>query len=167
MNIILVRHGIAVEPDVWHGSDADRPLTEEGEDKTRQAAAGLRRLKLRPNRLLTSPLVRARQTAAILQEILDAPDSVQVSKALIPDAEPEALLGWLAGLPDDETVLCVGHEPNLSAVAGTLLLGAAVSGLRFKKAGACCLTSDGRVKPGETVLEWWMAPTQLRALGRR
>lgn len=167
MDCILFRHGIAVEPQEWDGPEARRPLTAKGSEKVREAALGLLRLNMAPTHIVSSPFLRGGQTAEILREVLH--DSLGISRwtELLPDAPPRLLFDRLVKLPEDSCVLCVGHEPHLSAAAGLMVAGGAVSGLVFKKGGACSIRFDGPVKAGEGSLRWWLMPMQLRALGER
>ena len=68
MDCVLVRHGSAVERDEWEGSDADRPLTERGAKRVAQVAAGLSRLGVQPTHVVSSPLIRAIETAKIVRD---------------------------------------------------------------------------------------------------
>ena len=167
MDCLLFRHGIAVEPQECDGPEARRPLTAKGTEKVRQAAQGLLRMDMAPTHIASSPFVRAGQTAEILRDVLH--ESIGISRwtELLPDAPPRLLFDRLVKFPEDSCVLCVGHEPHLSAVAGLMIAGGLVSGLVFKKGGACLIRFDGTVKPGEGALRWWLMPMQLRALGER
>ncbi|NOS82013.1 MAG: phosphohistidine phosphatase SixA, partial [Nitrospira sp.] len=89
---MLLRHGIAVERDEWEGSEADRPLTEEGAKRVAQAVAGLNRLDVQPTHILSSPLLRAIETAKIVRRSLLVRSAVQIVDELLPDASPDRLL---------------------------------------------------------------------------
>jgi phosphohistidine phosphatase len=167
MDCVLVRHGIAVERDEWKGADGDRPLTDRGAKRVAQVAMGLKRLDLRPDLILSSPLVRAAETAKILQEKLRVRSAIREEAALFPDAPPDVLLAILQDLPPESCVLGIGHEPHLRLVAGLLLTGKPSTAFPFKKAGACLIEVPSPVKPGTGVLRWWMGPSQLRALGKQ
>lgn len=164
MECILFRHGIAVERADWDGEEGLRPLTPKGVEKTREAAAGLRRLELEPGFLWTSPLTRAFDTAKIIRQMLSPRLELQAQEALLPEASPDKLLSLLMSLPSDATVICVGHEPHLGETAGLLLFGKPAAGLSFKKSGACCLRFRETPKAGRAELRWWMGPSQLRSL---
>lgn len=167
MECLLIRHGIAVEPSDWDGADADRPLTERGEKRVAQVAAGLRRLEVRPSALFTSPYRRARQTAEILRAALEIVASMELADELVPEASPEAWIALFRDVPPDACVVCVGHEPHLSLAASLLLTGRPSTAFPFKKAGACLIDLPVPVKPGRGVLRWWMEPGQLRTLGKK
>ncbi len=166
MDIVLFRHGIAVEPDEWKGGDDERPLTPKGAAKTRQAAVGLKALGIEPTHIWASPLVRAQETAKLLREAFKWKGDVRVCEELRPEASPDSLLGLLSDLPGDVVVLCVGHEPHLSGAAGLMLCGKPVSGLAFKKAGAACIRYERTPKAGHGALRWWMTPAQLKLCRR-
>jgi phosphohistidine phosphatase len=163
VDLILFRHGIAIERQEWTGRDQDRPLTGKGGRKTRRAAKGLLNLGLTPTHIFTSPLIRARETAAIIEQLVRPQITAQVCDELIPGAAPNALLSLLATLPAGSVVLCVGHEPHLGIVAGSLFCGKMCSGLSLKKAGACLIHVDPPIQPSNGHLLWWLTAAQLRA----
>ena len=92
MDCVLFRHGIAVEREEWDGPDTDRPLTERGVKRVTQVAAGLRWLEVQPTYIFSSPLVRALETADILQASMSIPSAIKRVEELLPDANPERLL---------------------------------------------------------------------------
>ncbi|MBW4581580.1 MAG: phosphohistidine phosphatase SixA [Tildeniella nuda ZEHNDER 1965/U140] len=162
IDLYLIRHGIAGE----HGSyanDDERPLTAEGKQKTRQVAQRLHALTLRFDLILTSPLVRARQTADILLEAMLS-QTVQVSSHLAPGGKLEEWLEWLQDgrSPDATTLALVGHEPNLSTWAETLVWGEARGALSLKKAGVIGLALPEQSLVGNSTLFWLTPPRFLR-----
>jgi len=123
-SIYLLRHAEAVpHKDPRYRHDADRPLTEEGTERMRRAAEGMKSLDLYFDRILTSPFVRARETAQIVAEVLGAKDRLLVEEALASGARWDKVKKALAAGPakDTETVLLVGHEPDLSRMTGDLI----------------------------------------------
>jgi len=164
MDCLFYRHGIAIERQEWSGQDEDRPLTDKGAARTRESGKGLLTLRIRPTHILSSPLTRARETAAILQSLIRSKPKIRICTELDPTAAPGTLFSLLNALPSDAVVLCIGHEPHLSLAAGILLTGKPCSGLSLKKAGACLIHLDESVKPAAGRLEWWLTAAQLRAL---
>ncbi len=164
MDCVLFRHGLAVERTEWSGRDADRPLTDKGRTRTRQAASGLMRLDLAPLHLLSSPFVRAHDTAKLLHEAFRLKGEIRLCDELLPGAAPDKLFPLLESFPADACVICVGHEPHLSETAGVMLFGEPAACLSLKKAGACLIHFDGIPKPGRGHLQWWLGPGLLRAL---
>lgn len=167
MDCILIRHGIAVEPDEWEGTEENRPLTEKGKRRTRQAAAGLAALDCKPTHVFTSPFVRAYDTARLLRAVIGPTLKVETREELAVGAKPEQLMVLLRTLPPDAVVVCVGHEPQLGEVASLMLCGKALPNFPFKKAGAARVESEGVINPGHGRLCWWLQPMQLRAFGKR
>lgn len=157
----LVRHGIAEEP-AEGVADAGRVLTKEGRTKTRRAAKGLAAAGVRPQAILASPLPRAAQTAGILAEALAPAGGVELVEWLSCGADPQEVAARLAKRPE-ESVLLVGHMPDLAGIASHLLGGRALD-IVFKKAGACALAFDGEVGAGRGRLDWLLQPRHLFAL---
>lgn len=162
MRLYLVRHGAAA--DITDGpfpDDAARPLTPDGLDKTRKAARGLKAMGVGPEVLLSSPRLRALQTARIIAETLGGL-KVQASEELEPDADPRLILKTLAALAPTEA-LVVGHLPHLDLLLATTL-GVRRVVASFKKAGAAAIEwSPGPTATGS--LLWFLEPRQLRRLG--
>lgn len=164
MDLVLFRHGIAVERGEWMGSEQDRPLTVRGARKTRRSVRGLLNHSITPTHLLSSPLARACDTADILKQLIHPRVTVQLCNELRPGEAPRSLFALLSTLPVDSVVVCVGHEPHLSLVAGSLLSGDTCAGFSLKKAGACLIHLEQSVRPGKGCLQWWLTSGQLRAL---
>lgn len=171
MNLYLLRHGIAVagdEPGIE--SDSERPLTPKGIKRMRRAATGLRRLGIGFDTILTSPLIRARQTAEIVAEALGLQGQLQEISGLAPESSVDNLFFGLTRFQNREHLILVGHQPLLSETAVFLLRGKRDSSLHLplKKAGLCCIEIDA-IPPGKPgTLHWLLAPKQLRLLsGKR
>ena len=126
-----------------------------------KAAAGLRRLSTRPDVVLVSPLLRARQTAQILERYARWPRAQRTAE-LTPEAATRALLAHL-GRSAAESVAVIGHEPQLSALLGQCLPGGEDRGFGLRKMGAALVRFRGRVRPGRGQLVWLASPKLLRA----
>jgi phosphohistidine phosphatase len=167
MRVLLFRHGIAHDrSDPACPADADRALTDEGRRKTRRAAKGLAVIGCRPTRILTSPYLRARQTAEIVAEVLGiAPERVTTTEALLPEAAPYAIFHALhAFTGTDEELLCAGHAPHLDRALALAITGGRVPVTSLKKAGAALLELEDLPRPhGELV--WLVPPKMLGELG--
>jgi phosphohistidine phosphatase len=164
MQVCIMRHGIAVdrvEPD--GPPDSERPLTPKGRDRTLRAAEGLKALGLKPDLLLTSPFLRALQTAEIVAGVLDIPPAaLERSDALLPEANPAELFRLLCR-GKARSILCFGHAPHVDeAIAFALGLNRPFTAL--KKAGAACISLDGPFPPRGGVLEWLHTAKSLRLL---
>ncbi|MBS0579639.1 MAG: histidine phosphatase family protein [Proteobacteria bacterium] len=163
MDLVIVRHAIAPERDATRWPDDRlRPLSPGGLARGRKAALGLARIAPEPGLVLTSPLVRTRQTARILQREAGWPRA-QPCAELVPDAPPRTLLARLAH-SSAERIAIVGHEPHLSAFLAQCLPGDARQGLPFRKMGAALVRFPGRAQAGRGELIWFAPPKLLRAL---
>jgi phosphohistidine phosphatase len=166
MRLYLVRHAIAAERDVlqWP-DDRQRPLTAHGARRFRRSAAplaGLMQSGGTVDRLLTSPLVRARDTAALLHRAgLPAP----IEESVLAPGRPATRVLAVLRAHDVASLVLVGHEPDLGRLLAACIAGpqAKVS-VRFRKGGAACLSFDGAPRVGEATLEWLLPPKALRAL---
>ena len=165
MELIFLRHGLAANQEGWKGDDEDRPLTAEGTDRTKEVVRGLRSLKVRPDAILTSPLLRARETAEIATKGLITDAKVELADELGPSASPDRLIARLADLAEKPVVLCVGHEPHLSTTASAMISGKTAASVEMKKAGACCIRFTGIPKAGAGTLLWLLPPKFLRTIG--
>jgi len=164
MELLIVRHAIAFERNVrrW-ADDGARPLSPRGVTRARRAATGLRRLTERPSRVLTSPLERTRQTAAILTQLAGWPRAIE-SPRLLPGASPAALLAELAQLRE-RRVAVVGHQPDLGRLLALCLSGQAGAGaFELRKMGAALVKFPGAARAGRGQLLWLVAPRLLRAV---
>jgi phosphohistidine phosphatase len=131
MRLYLLRHGQADWPE-WTGADDERPLTEEGIEEMRGVAAVLKRMKVIPDVILSSPLPRALKTAEIAGKGFGV--KVRECEELRPGFERRRCDKLLATVPGDDVML-VGHEPDFSNVI-RLLTGATV---KMPKAGVACI----------------------------
>lgn len=162
MQVVLFRHGIAHDrADPSCPPDPERALTDEGRKKTRKAAKGLLKMGVRPTRILASPYVRARETAAIVGEVLGIVDSrVTLSDALLPEAAPYALFHALYAFhASDELILCAGHAPNLDKVIALALTGERAPVTELKKSGAALLDVEDLPRTHGKLV--WLIPPKV------
>ncbi|HSG38782.1 MAG TPA: histidine phosphatase family protein [Thermoanaerobaculia bacterium] len=165
MKLLLVRHAIAEESEDFARTGKDdrlRPLTDEGRQKMKQAAKGLREILPGIDLLATSPLTRAAQTGAILDSVYGGLQEVEIEE-LAPEATPADFLRWLRK-QKAQTIAAVGHEPSLSLSLSWFLTGTERRIHSFRKGGACLLEFPGEVGAGTAILLWALTPTQLRDL---
>ena len=159
----IMRHGIAVtRGSAGFSDDSKRPLTPEGKKKTKEIASGLTRLGFDVDWIVTSPLVRAVETAEIVAEALQSNVPVDFCDHLRPGGSAEALIAFLAKHPNRKRVLVVGHEPDLSELAARLVGAGRHANLAFKKGGCCLITFDEFPPKSPGQLIWWLTPRLLR-----
>ena len=161
--LYLVRHAIAAERGPKYPDDNLRPLTKEGIAKMRTAARGFADLDPEIDAVISSPLVRARQTAEILLAELDPAPVHELLEELSPGYSPADLADALGRYEKQRVVALVGHEPDLGKLAGVLVFGAP-SALPLRKAGACAIECEGEIQSGAGTLKWLLPPKLLRRL---
>jgi phosphohistidine phosphatase len=163
MNLYILRHGIAVDPDVpAFASDAERPLTPEGERKMRRVCRAMKALDLSFDLVLSSPYLRARQTAEIVAEGLGLRKKLEFSDDLTPGGSTAHLVEFLTGRePSPESVLLVGHEPYLSGLISLLIFGELAPTVVMKKGGLARLSTESLKHGRCAALEWLLTPKQM------
>jgi phosphohistidine phosphatase len=162
MQLYIVRHGIAIDrEDPKCPSEAERYLTEEGVEKTKQVAKGLAALHLHVDVMVSSPYTRAMETATIFASAFEySKQKIRTTDTLLPGAEPTAFFRELAKEKNVSSVFCFGHAPNVDG-----LLAAAVGAphhiTSLKKAGVAFVELK-RISPPSGQLVWLVTPKLIR-----
>jgi phosphohistidine phosphatase len=151
--LYFLRHGEAGQ--AWPHNDEQRPLSAEGEAELLAAASTWQRLKLRPDVVISSPLVRAEQTARLLCEGIGHAAGPVIDERLRPGAEWGDMARALADHPDAARACFVGHEPDFSRVVAQLT---GASSIRMRKGGLACVEFYGVPEPGSGELAWLLDP---------
>jgi phosphohistidine phosphatase len=162
VQLLIVRHGIAVERGTPGIPDDERPLTPEGEKKFKQAARGVARVLDKPYAILTSPLPRAHRTAELLSDAFGG--VTLTSTTALADGSFDDLSSQLGEYPKKALLAVVGHEPFLSSLLARLLRAKGGAALEFKKGGMALVELDGSPSDGATLLAF-LPPKVLRELG--
>jgi phosphohistidine phosphatase len=162
LELYLIRHGVAAERGEDYPDDSKRPLTSSGMSKLRQEAKALNELGVCFDIIITSPLVRAKQTAEVLAGTLKEKPPVTTSDALAPAVTPAAVVQEIGRHMRKARIALVGHEPNLGELAGRLI--GAKSPIQFKKGAICRIDFD--VLPPKSLgqLQWFVTPRMLRKI---
>lgn len=163
MQVYIVRHAIAAERGAAGLADEERPLTDEGIERMKLNAAGLKKLGVKPGLILSSPLVRARQTAAILADAFGE-RKVDVTPALAPSGTIEQVYAEIRRHSRCEALMLVGHQPSLGELAGALAWGSPEHYVELKKGGACALELDRLTPQPRGKLIFLLSPSILRRL---
>jgi phosphohistidine phosphatase len=169
MELLVVRHAVAEEREAFAKTgedDARRPLTPEGRRKFEKGARGLREVVGGIDLVATSELVRATQTADLLEQAWQGKLRMVRIPELAPDADPDALVKWLRRQRAKARVAVVGHEPHLSRFVAHALTGRAPLSVELKKGGACLLDLGSSARAGSATLRWLLTAAQLRRLAR-
>jgi phosphohistidine phosphatase len=164
MHLYLIRHAEAVsQEEAGLDHDEDRPLTPAGQAQCRVVARALRQLGARMDKVLTSPLVRARQTAeGVLQHWGNGAPALEESAYLAPGGKKRKLLRELLAA-GAEGIGLVGHNPDLSELVGWMI-GEKEVGVEMAKAGVACIEFESAPCKGTGILAWLAPPALLEAI---
>ena len=160
--LYFIRHGLAEERGEAWPDDMKRPLTDEGMSRMRKAARGLARLGVSVDVVLTSPLVRARQTAEIVAAGLDPRPSLVNVDSLSPDGTYAAVIADLEKYVRKSRIALVGHEPMMGELAARLI--GSRHPMEFKKGAVCRIDVEDLPPAGPGDLRWLLTPKILTAL---
>jgi len=162
MNLYIVRHAIAADRGTpGYEDDSQRPLTDNGRKKMKKISRSLDRLGLQLDVILTSPYVRARDTAKILADRFSMTEKIYFSENLIPPGNFEALVFEIHEKYDLANVALVGHEPMLSSLISWLTTGETEARIMLKKGGVAFLSSDSLFQDGRATLQWLLTPALM------
>jgi phosphohistidine phosphatase len=156
IELYLVRHGLAEDRGPAWPDDSTRPLTAEGAARLRKAIRGLRRLDVSFDVIVTSPLLRTRQSADILAETQDPPLPVVPLDVLAPGSTPAAVIAALDPFAQKGRIAVVGHEPGIGELASKLM--GLRHSLEFKKGAVCRIDVDRLPPTSPGRLRWFLTP---------
>lgn len=155
MELYLLRHAHAGDPTKWHGDDAERPLSKKGRAQAQRVGSFLAARGFQPDAILTSPKLRALQTAEIVATALELQPEVDDRLG-----RPLHLAGLSAVLADAVTqaVVVVGHDPDFSDLAAQLI---GASELRMRKGAIARFDVDLPLTAAGATLRWLLPPVLL------
>jgi phosphohistidine phosphatase len=168
MDVFLLRHAEAeLLGETNQFRDEARALTEDGRKQMRNAAFGLHNLHVKFDLIVSSPLIRARQTAEIVAEVFKHQESIAIWEELSPGVRPASLFERIKTKGPRNSILLVGHEPDMGTIASFLLVGSSKVSIPFKKAGLCRIEVDEipPILPG--TLKWMLTPKVLALAGKK
>src|SRR5262249_55485926 len=156
------RHAEAASRSDPNYADEDRPLTDEGRDQAKQLAKALVARGVQFNAVISSPLIRARQTAEEMLQNMPGPlAELEFCRHLAPGGTARKLLRFVIGT-SSESVALIGHEPDLSSFAGRMI-GCRKAQIDLAKAGVVLVRFDGAPEKSQGVLAWLLTPEWLNA----
>ena len=167
MNLYVVRHAIAVQRGTaGDEDDSQRPLTDTGRKKMKKIVKGLRQFEIELDVILSSPYVRACDTAKILANEFKMDNQLSFSDNLIPPGNFEALIDEIHEKYDVNSIALVGHEPMLSQLISWLMTGDKNANIMLKKGGVCFLSADNLYQDHRATLEWLLTPALMVELSK-
>lgn len=161
--LYLIRHGLAAERGKDYPDDSKRPLTNSGITALRKEASALTELDVTFDIIISSPLVRAKQTADVIAQGLAGKPPVILSDALSPAGSQSSLFQELGKHMRKASIALVGHEPNMGELAARLL--GAKGAIEFKKGAICRIDFEVFPPKGLGTLRWLATPRMLRKMG--
>ncbi len=158
MLLHLLRHAHAGNPEAWDGPDAARPLSEKGRDQAERLGVFLAQMSFRTDAIITSPKVRAAETAEIVAGHLGV--AVTEDDRLAGLLDLDALEAVLTGAGDPDRPVVVGHDPDFSELLAGLCDAANVP---MRKGAFARIECDRPLRPGGGTLRWLISPDALRS----
>ena len=162
LELYLIRHGIAAERGENYPDDTKRPLTSDGAHKLRKEAKALVALDITLDVILTSPLVRTRQTAELVAAAFRNPPPIVTMASLAPGAAHATFIEELSKHHRRHRIALVGHEPGLGELAGRLI--GSRRPLEFKKGAICRIDVAALPPTGPGELRWFLTPRIMRKI---
>jgi phosphohistidine phosphatase len=160
--LFIIRHAVAEERgDAWP-DDAKRPLTEDGAARMRKAARGVGRLGVTLDVVVTSPLVRAKQTAEIVAAAMNPRPPIVSIESLTPDGTFQDIIADLEKQAKRTRIAIVGHEPGIGEFAARLI--GSRHSIEFKKGAVCRIDVDALPPSGPGDLRWMLTTKILRSI---
>ncbi len=167
MDLYIVRHAIAVEEGTpAYEDDSQRPLTDTGRKKMKKIVKGLRQLDIKFDRILTSPYMRARDTAEILASGFKMKKEIAFSDNLIPPGNFDKLIDEIVEKYAVNSLALVEHEPMLSRFISFLMTGNPEAAITLKKGGVCLLSADDSLRSRRASLQWLLTPSLMVELSK-
>jgi phosphohistidine phosphatase len=168
MELYVIRHAIAQPLGQQNDfTDEKRALTSEGRDRMREAVKGLRKLEVELDLMLTSPLVRAVETAEIVAVGLGfGKKEIEQTANLAPGASADELLVEIKRRTGAESIALIGHQPDLGALISTIVYGDDRLAIQLKKGSVCLINVTETVPTLRGELMWLLTPRQLRLLAK-
>ena len=167
MELYFLRHDIAAERgDPKYKDDSLRPLIPQGREKMHRAALGMQALGLKFDSILSSPYLRARQTAEMVAQVYKLKNNtIHLTDTLLPPASIKKLLQEIhQHFPKSKNILLVGHEPHFTEMISDLLQSDQPLNIDLKKGGLCCLKIRQDLNQPNAELLWLLTPLQLELM---
>jgi phosphohistidine phosphatase len=159
VEIYLLRHADAGDPDAWKGDDAQRPLSPKGTRQAERLARFLASIGFRPERIISSPKLRASQTAEIVGAAIGVPVSMDERLGEAFDVNG---LSAIVGTSDSSRIVLVGHDPDFSTVLAELI---GAKSLPLSKGAFARVDLEDKPRRNGGTLRWLIPPDALKPVG--
>ncbi len=162
MLVFVIRHAAAATSGSF-ARDCERPLTNDGIERMKRVAKGLKKIGVEVQSVFSSPFVRARETAEIVAKEIMAKPQVTECAELAGGRGAKEALGFIAKT-NAEQIAVVGHEPQLGDLVSLMVAGNSKTIVDMKKASVSCVECEGKAAAGEGILLWHLVPSVVEAL---
>ena len=160
LQLFLLRHADAGDPEAWTGNDAARPLSDKGRRQAERLGTFLAAIGFEPDLVVSSPKVRARETAEIVASAIDA--EVVLDERLGGSFDLAGVRGLLGDHGEPVRPVLIGHDPDFSDVLSELC---GADGLQMRKGALARIDLPDGIAPGTGVLRWLIPPDALKRRG--
>ena len=157
VELYLLRHADAGDPAAWNGPDAARPLSSKGEKQSERLGRFLAGIGFRPDAILSSPKLRASQTAEIVAGPLGI--AVTLDERLEGGVDDSVVEAILHDTGDPRRAVLVGHDPDFSSLVQSLCV---ARNVEMKKGALARIDVDRPAEPGSGTLRWLVPPDLLK-----
>jgi phosphohistidine phosphatase len=157
MLLDLLRHADAGDPEAWDRPDAERPLSDKGRKQTKRLGDHLASIAFRAESIITSPKVRAAETAELVAERIEG--TVTEDERLAGSLDLDVIEAILRDAGDPDEAMLVGHDPDLSELLSVLC---AAAGVTMRKGALARIEIDRPLRPGGGTLRWLLPPDVLK-----
>ena len=157
MLLDLLRHADAGDPDAWDRPDAERPLSDKGRKQAKRLGDHLASIGFRAEAIITSPKVRATETAELVADRIEG--KVATDDRLAGSFDLDVVEAILDGAGDPDEAMLVGHDPDFSELLSVLC---AAAGVTMRKGALARIEIDRPLRPGGGTLRWLLAPDALK-----
>jgi phosphohistidine phosphatase len=164
LELFILRHGEAGKSLPTSPKEFQRPLTEVGHERIEEVGQSLKKWNVNFDKVLTSPLRRAKETAETVAKVLDIESRLEDSDNLKPEGNRTELYRTLSKMKRQDTVLIVGHEPYLSILIGDIIAGNPNSHISLKKGGLAKIDIETFSPKISGELRWLLTPRQIRKI---
>lgn len=164
MELFILRHAEAGKRLPAQARDAERSLTAEGKEELEEVARAISRLKIKPDYIVSSPLMRSRETAGIVAKALRGRDKVEIWDELKPEGSKQAFYSRLSKLKPESSVLCVGHEPYLTQAINEIMGHQGNSRIVLRKCGLARISIKAFIPKAEGEMRWLLTPRLLKRM---
>jgi phosphohistidine phosphatase len=164
MELFVLRHGEAGKRLPVRTRDTERSLTAEGKDEVDEVARAMSRLKIKPDQIISSPLKRSRETAAMVARALKKRDKVEIWDELKPEGSRQALYNRLSAFKVESSAVIVGHEPYLTQMINEVMSHQGAPKIVLKKGGLARLSIRSFNPKVEGELRWLLTPRLLKRI---